>query len=345
MSIDALEARLAELEEGISRLDGVINDLVNFLAEHGMTRKPKDSKDVVAERKTNDGTFYLAPANSFWYADISKCPVHKYSENWVRNIGAGTEIHADFGAEWTDDNGKKTKIGIPITLIDHKTAHYHKMTALYAAESDLSDGIPIGTIEDGSDRHSICVDINARRGYEIFNCDHEKGCCDSAAVWDFTSNAMRPMGFTSADAAGLPIVLGQIRYDEIEAGEINHMIRFTIPTSKGNSWPASHMTLGKLNEIYETNAGLGAVFRLKADVDISGFSKTNQIILRAMKKHGMIVADNGGAWYFGGTPDERWDNDDLAQLSWLRGNVFEAVDISGLMVSPTSYECLMPVNK
>ena len=148
-----------------------------------------------------------------------------------------------------------------------------------------------------------------------------------------TSNAMRPLGWTSGDAAGLPILPGLVRYEEVAAGQIDHAIRFTAPrTANAFVWPASH----KAATGGAADPPMGAWFRLKASFDVSGFSAQNQVILRAMKKHGMVLADNGSSWFTSGAPNPGWNDDDLQRLRTVPGSAFEAVDVSSLPVSPTS---------
>ena len=156
----------------------------------------------------------------------------------------------------------------------------------------------------------------------------------SGAIFNLLSDALRPADWTSADAAGLPIFPGLVRYDEIAAGAIRHAIRFTVPqTQNAYVWPARHEASSLTGSQYPP---MGARFRLKASVDISEFSPTNQIILTALKQYGMMLADNGSSWYISGAPDSRWDNDDLHNLTTLTGSDFEAVDVSPLMVDPNS---------
>jgi hypothetical protein len=146
---------------------------------------------------------------------------------------------------------------------------------------------------------------------------------------------MRPAGWTSADAAGLPILPGLVRYDEVASGEIDHVIRFTAPrTANAYVWPASH----RAPTGSSTDPPMGVIVRLKASVDISGYSPANQVILRALKKHGMVLADNGSSWYMSGVPDERWNNDDLHRLNGIMGSNFEVVDVSSLKVADGSYQ-------
>jgi hypothetical protein len=154
----------------------------------------------------------------------------------------------------------------------------------------------------------------------------------SGAIWDLNSNALRPADWTSADAAGLPILPGLVRYDEIIAGNINHALRFTAEDTAGYIWPARHLTAQAQSGI----PPMGARFRLKADYVISGFPQEMQVILQAMKTYGIILADNGSNWYVSGAPDERWDNDMLHLLDGLTGNNFEAVNTSGMIVDENS---------
>jgi len=154
-------------------------------------------------------------------------------------------------------------------------------------------------------------------------------------VFDLQSNDLRPAGWTSADAAGLPVLAGLVRYDEVDGGEIRHALRFTAPqTRREYIWPARHFASTLIGEEYPP---MGQRFRLRADFDISDFSPEVRVILQAMKRYGLILADNGSAWYISGAPDERWDNDTLVgELSQVHGSDFEAVDESSLMVDPDS---------
>ena len=286
----------------------------------------------VLPKQRDDGLIYAAMRNSVFYADVSRLPLHKFSENWKRNIGNGTNVHFDFGSgTW-----EGIELGIPITLADRDMID-QAVTFDYGDESDVGNYY-VGKIEGDSDKHSIVVTADMKL-HEIFYWRGD-GKAGSGAKWDLTrSNKMRTHGKTSADAAGLPIAPFLIRYDEIQAGVINHMLRMTCPQTRGCVWPGSHQTMGKLWEVVDFNPPLGAIFRLKAGFDISPFSKTNQIILTALKQHGAIIADNGGSWFISGCPHPDWDNDDLGKLSdALRGSSFEAVDASPMIVATDSYE-------
>ncbi len=193
-----------------------------------------------------------------------------------------------------------------------------------------------GPAADG-DRHVLIVDKDQCRLWELYSAYPQNGgaswTAGSGATWSMTSNAMRPLGWTSGDAAGLPILPGLVRYEEVAAGQIDHAIRFTAPrTANAFVWPASH----KAATGGAADPPMGAWFRLKASFDVSGFSVQNQVILQAMKKHGIVLADNGSSWFTSGAPNPGWNDDDLQRLRTVPGSAFEAVDVSSLPVAPTS---------
>ena len=277
------------------------------------------------------------PPDSYWHADVSELPVLPQSDRYVASIGVTAGLKADFGSgTW---NGGP--IGIPFTTVAG-TQPKVPVSFEYADESDpgpypIPADAPVeGGAASTGDRHVLVVDRDACRLYELFAA-YRNGDgswrAGSGAVFDLRSNAMRPAGWTSADAAGLPILPGLVRYDEVAAGEIDHAIRVTVPrTDRRYVWPARHHA-GTANPDLPP---MGLWLRLRADYDISGFPGAAQVILRALKRHGAIVADNGSPWYLSGAPDERWDNDVLRTLGQVRGSAFEAVDVSTLTVSPDS---------
>ena len=281
----------------------------------------------------------MTPADSFWHADVSALPVHPQSATWVSSIGTTAGLKADFGSgTW---NGGP--IGLPYTTVPG-TQPRVPVSFGYADESDPGPYPipPDAPIEGGSsssgDRHVLVVDRDACRLWELYSAYPQNGgaswTAGSGAAWSLTSNAMRPLGWTSGDAAGLPILPGLVRRDEVVAGEIDHVIRFTAPrTASAYVWPASH----KAGTGGASDPPMGAWFRLKAGYDISGYSAANQVILRALKKHGMVLADNGSAWFMSGAPDAGWNNTELNALRAVPGSAFEAVDVSSLKVSNTSY--------
>lgn len=279
------------------------------------------------------------PVDSFWHADVSGLPVHPQSAAWVASVGTSAKLKADFGSG-TWDGGP---IGIPFTSVGG-TQPRVPVSFDYADESDPGPYPvpPSAPIEGGpastGDRHVLVVDRDVCRLWELYGAYPQGGgtswTAGSGATWDLRSNAVRPLGWTSGDAAGLPILPGLVRADEVAAGTIDHAIRVTAPrTANAYVWPASH----KAATGGASDPPMGAWFRLKAGVDISGFSPANQVILRALKAHGMVLADNGSPWFLSGAPDPAWNDDDLNQLRALTGSAFEAVDVSSLPVTPTSY--------
>lgn len=274
----------------------------------------------------------MFPADNFWNAPVNSLPVHPMSEAWIDSIGRDEIIHMDFGSgEW--DGGP---IGIPYNVVTGAAVPAFEPEFYYPDESDpgpyLIPSDPL--IEHGSDHHILTVDTDTCTLYEIYDASFENGKWSggSGAIWDLSSNALRPETWTSADAAGLPILPGLVRYDEIAAGEIRHALRFTAEETAGYIWPARHQT----SDPQDGLPPMGARFRLKADYDIAGFPPEMQVILQAMKTYGIVLADNGSNWYVSGAPDEQWDNDMLHLLDVLAGDDFEAVDTSLLMVDLNS---------
>jgi hypothetical protein len=281
------------------------------------------------------------PADSIWNAPVDTLPLDANSSAYVATIGASRYVHADFGSgEWPPGSG--SPIGIPYVAVPGSQAGV-TVTFEYDDESDhglypIPSDAPIeGGPASGGDRHVLVVDRDRCILYELYAAYPQPDGswqAGSGAIFDLNSHALRPAGWTSADAAGLPILPGLVRYEQVAAGEIRHAIRFTAPqTRRATVWPARHYASSLTGTQYPP---MGQRFRLRADFDISGFSPEVQVILRALKKYGMILADNGAAWYISGVPDERWDNDALHELHSVPGSAFEAVDVSSLMVSPDS---------
>ncbi|MBS1848923.1 MAG: hypothetical protein JST73_11665 [Actinobacteria bacterium] len=281
------------------------------------------------------------PPNSFWHTPISKQPTLSNSAAMVDFVGATKALHADFGSGLWDGG----PIGIPFVAVPG-TQPGLPVTFEYADESDQV-GYPIpanppieGGAQSTGDRHILMVDKDACRLYELYSAYPPAGgsgwTAGSGATWDLKSNALRPAGWTSADAAGLAILPGLVTYDEVAAGTVTHPIRMTVPVSRtAYVWPARHEAGSTTN----VNAPrMGERFRLRSSVDPSTFPAQVRPIIVALQTYGAIVADNGSAWYLSGAPDPRWDNDQLATLSALKGGDFEAVDASSQMVSPDSGE-------
>jgi len=277
----------------------------------------------------------MFPENSIWNVSVDSLPVDSHSDAWVHSIGTGKGLHTDFGSG-TWDGGP---IGIPYNASNNTTTKYD-VDFHYGDESDPGPyPIPDSPlIEYSSDHHLLVVDQSSCVLHEMFDVSHNTDGSwsgGSGAIWDLNSNALRPADWTSADAAGLPILPGLVRYEEVEAGEINHAIRFTAHSTNSYIWPARHLTAGNPGVLTSTPP-MGARFRLKASFDVSGYPAQMQVILRAMQKYGIILADNGSDWFITGAPDSRWDNDMLHLLDDVTGEDFEAVDESGLMVSADS---------
>jgi hypothetical protein len=265
----------------------------------------------------------LFPSTNVWNKRVDSLPVASNSATMINTIGRDRYFHPDFG--------EYLGYGIPYNVVGKLTPH-RTVQFTYDDESDHV-GYPIPSspkIEAGSDRHMLLWDTYSCRLYELYDARKTANGwhAGSGATWDLTSNALRPNGWTSADAAGLPILPGLVRYEEVEAGAINHAIRFTAPlTRSAHIYPARHDAGAGLSASLPP---MGLRLRLKANFDVSGYSARMRIILRAMKRYGIILADNGSAWYFSGTSDARWDDDELNQLKRLRGANFEVVDTSHL---------------
>lgn len=276
----------------------------------------------------------MYPADNIWNVRVDNLPVHARSSAWIDNIGRNTGFHMDFGSPW---NGHD--IGIPYNIVDGSSVTKYNVD-FYESPGESDDQpypIPASPkIEDGSDSHILIIDRETCKLYELYAAYFSGGQwhAGSGAIWDLNSHALRPSGWTSADAAGLPILPGLVLYDEAASGVINHAIRFTVSeTQRAFVWPARHYA----SDITSLNVPpMGARFRLKADYDISGFDPKMRAILQAMKTYGIIIADNGSNWYVSGAPDNRWDNDILHTLDVLTGDDFEAVDVSSLMINSNS---------
>jgi hypothetical protein len=280
----------------------------------------------------------IFPPDNVWHAAAQELPVHRNSAAYVASIGAANRVHADFGSGLWEGG----PIGIPITVVPPGQGGV-RVTFEYASESDKGPyPIPRGAkIEGGpnstGDRHVILLDRGRCRSYELFAAYPQPDGAwraGSGAIFDLRANAVRPRGWTSADAAGLSILAGLVRYEEVAAGRIDHAIRVTVPrTRDAYVWPASHSASDRTDPALPP---MGLRLRLKSSVDISGLPRQARIVAEAMQRYGVIVADNGSPWYISGAPDERWDNDALHALGQLRGSDFEAVDTSGLMISVNS---------
>jgi hypothetical protein len=273
------------------------------------------------------------PANNPWNQRVDALPTASNSNAIVNRIGAGDTAHADFGSGLYNGG----PIGIPYKTVSSKQKRL-KVSFDYADESDrvrypIPKNVPIeGGKNSSGDRHVILVDRDKCKLYELYAARPVSGGkrwhAGSGAVWSLKSNKLRPAGFTSADAAGLPILPGLARYEEVKAGEIDHALRFTVQeTRKGYVYPARHQASDATDPDLPP---MGMRFRLKKSFDTSRFPPQTRIVLEALKRYGMIVADNGTNWYVSGAPSKGWNNDDLHSFGQIKGSDFEVVDTSSL---------------
>jgi hypothetical protein len=271
----------------------------------------------------------LFPPDNPWNQDISNSPVDPNSANLIKSIGVDAVLHPDFGTVW---NGAPN--GIPYIVVAGTQLLVPVSFRSFGGESDpgpypVPRNAPIeGGPNSTGDRHVLVIDRDRWKLYEMFSAAPANNgagwIAGSGAVFDLNSNTLRPEGWTSADAAGLPIFPGLVRYDEVfEQREIKHALRFTVGRSRrAYVYPARHFASG------DTDPNLppmGMRVRLKASFDIFSYSPANQVILRALKKYGMFVADNGPGWFLSGAPNPRWSNDDLGMLKTIKGSNFEVV--------------------
>lgn len=276
----------------------------------------------------------MFPADNPWNRDISSEPVDPASDVLIATCGANAQLHPDFGTTW--DGGP---IGIPFVVVRGSQPRV-PVTFDYDDESDpgpypIPPDAPIeGGASSNGDRHVLVVDADNWKLYELFDAHPVNGgarwTAGSGAIFDLSSNALRPAGWTSADAAGLPILPGLVRYDEvIEQKEIRHALRFTCPTTRrAYVSPARHYASSRTDA---AQPPMGMRVRLKANVDISGFPASAQVILRAMKTYGMFLADNGSSFYVSGTHDMRWNDEELGAMKRLHGRDFEVVKMGAIV--------------
>jgi putative Ig domain-containing protein len=311
-----------------------------------ITINPLASPSACSQMSTGENASlngYLPfPSTSPWNIDVSSAPLDPNNSVITSASGfAGLHLHHDFSSTAGGN------YGIPYVVVDSSTTPLASISVLdYASESDVAAApFPISAPIEGSpadcsgwpdtyigDSHVLVLDRASCFLYETFNTHRCNGAWNSSSetIWDMQSYEQRPWGWTSADAAGLPIFPGLIRYDEVASGAINHAIRFTMQQTRNDAnggyfvQPASHAA----GTTYGANNIMGMRIRLKASFDISGFSKSNQVILNAMKKYGMILADNGSYFYFQGVPDPRWDDDDLHKLDAIQSSNFEVVQMT-----------------
>ena len=277
------------------------------------------------------------PRDNWWRADISKLPVHERSEAWLSHMSTEVDLHPDFGPSYGDG----PNYGIPITVV--KRSHPKVRVAFYYADESDRARYPLGRdtkIEGGrssdGDRHAIIVDKGRCKLYETFDTRRVNGKwrAGSGAIWSLKRNRLRPDGWTSADAAGLPILPGLLRWNEVRTDRIDHAIRFTTDTTSSHHlWPARH-DAGSTDSL--DYPPMGARFRLQPSYDASGLSEHARSVVAAMKKYGLVLADNGSPWFFQGERNAKWPSRLVEELKTIPASAFVAVDTSSLKVSDDS---------
>lgn len=285
------------------------------------------------------GSCAIFPDTNIWNTAIDSLPTSSQSDAYVAAIGGGKPLHPDFGTHGS---------GIPFVVVPGDQAKV-RVGFDYADESDntaypVPPDAPIeGGANSSGDRHILMVDSGNCLLYELYSAyPNGDGTwkAGAGAIFDLRDNALRPSGWTSSDAAGLPVLAGLVRYDEVASGEIRHALRFTVPqTQRAYLWPARHFA-SRLTDLQYP--AMGQRFRLKADFDVSTFPADAQVVLTALKKYGMILADNGSAWFVSGAPDDRWNDDAMHSLTRVKGSDFEAVDESSLQLIPNGARVAAP---
>jgi hypothetical protein len=279
------------------------------------------------------GVCQVFPSTNVWNQRVDRLPVARDSATLIRSIGLDSAVHPDFGSGLYDGH----RIGIPFAVVSGRQTRKTRPKFDYADESDpgpypIPVNVPIegAPHPDDGDRHALIVDRDTCTLYELYALRRSGSgwAAGSGAIWSLSSNRLRPAGWTSADAAGLPILPGLARYEEVAAGSIDHALRFTAPrTRRAYVYPARHYASDSTDPALPP---MGLRVRLEAGVDISSYPPQARVVLEALKRYGMILADNGSPWYISGAPDPRWSNDDLHSLGRLTGADFEVVDTSHL---------------
>ncbi len=303
-----------------------------------------DGRTSLAAVRPTVGGCPVFSARNYWNTDISTLPVDSRSSAWLAKMSPTRSLHPDFGPSYSTT---EPDYGIPVTTV--VTGHpLVPVTFDYASESDRRR-YPLGTdtgVEGGlgstGDRHTVVVDTSACRLYETWltRTSGSRWLAGSGATWALGSNHLRTDGWTSADAAGLPILPGLLRWDEVRAGAVNHAIRFTTnATSAAHLWPARHDAGSGSVASYPP---MGARFRLSASYDASALGPQAQVVVRAMKHYGLVLADNGSPWYFQGEQNAAWPDSLISDLKKVPASAFVAVDTRGMQVDPDSALAQLP---
>jgi len=301
---------------------------------------PATAPDTAPTASPVAGTSCSAfPADNYWHADVSGLPRHPRSRQWLARMSTDRDLHPDFGPSYGDG----PDYGIPITVVKHSHRRV-RVRFQYADESDRvrypfgRDTRIEGGRNSGGDMHAVVVDKGVCKLFETWATRVRDGKwrAGSGAVWSLESNALRPDGWTSADAAGLPVLPGLLRWDEVRDGTIDHAIRFTTDvTSRHHLWPARHDAGSKDSRKYPP---MGARFRLRSGWSPAGLGDAAKEVVRAMKTYGLVLADNGSPWVFQGEQNPDWPEALIDDLKQIPASAFVAVDTSGLMVSEDSAE-------
>ena len=298
---------------------------------------PAGAAAVTATRSVAGTTCPTFPADNYWHADIRGLPVDPRSRTWLSHMHTSVNLHPDFGPSFGDG----PNYGIPVTVVE-PTHPKVRVRFTYSIESDHvryplgSDTRIEGGVRSTGDRHAIVVDRGTCRLYETFDTRLRNGRwhAGSGAVWSLTSDRLRPDTWTSADAAGLPILPGLLRWNEVKSRDIDHAIRFTTDvTSTHHLWPARHDAGSRSSWSYPP---MGARFRLRASYHPSGLGPGAMAVVRAMKKYGLVLADNGSPWFFQGEQNGHWPIGLIDDLKRIPASQFVAVDTSSLEVSRDS---------
>jgi hypothetical protein len=270
----------------------------------------------------HEGSCSIFPASNPLNKDISRAPVDPNSAKYIGSIGAAIHLHADFGTP--------PSYGIPYVVVGPRQPKVSIHFTEYGEESNpgpypIPPNVPVEGAGEEGDRHVLVVQEGTCKLYELYNAQRHGSGWDagSGAVFNLRSNALRPEGWTSADAAGLPIFPLLVRYPEVRAGRIDHALRVTVQrTQRGYIHPATHFASGSSDPSLPP---MGLRLRLKASFSLAGYRGEALVVLRALERYGLIVADNGSSWYITGAPNPRWNNEDLDQLKRVPGSAFEAV--------------------
>lgn len=301
------------------------------LAAAGLVPAIASSSGVDATRASDGPHEYscpIFPASNAINQDISHAPVDPNSASYIAAIGAGGHLHADFGTD--------PSYGIPYTVVGPHQPKVPIRFTEFGEESNpgpypVPPGAPIEGAGEEGDRHVLVLQTGSCKLYELYQARRSGAGWEagSGAVFNLRSNALRPEGWTSADAAGLPIFPLLVRYPEVQSGQIDHALRVTVEnTQRGYIHPATHFASDSSDP---TLPPMGLRLRLEASFSLTGYHGQALIVLRALKRYGLIVADNGSSWYITGAPDPRWNNEDLNQLKTVPGSAFQAVETGPIL--------------